>query len=69
MIVIGDRVFYYQSSDTSGFGLVVDVVQSPNVSEKYPGLRRSNRRILVILKDNGRLEEYIDEDCKKVMEM
>ena len=21
------------------------------------------------LKDNGRLEEYIDEDCKKVMEM
>ena len=68
MIEIGDRVFYYQSSDTSGFGLVVDVVL-PNASKKYPGLRRSNRRILVILKDNGRLEEYIDEDCKKVMEM
>ena len=77
MIMIGSRVFYHEEYlKHSGFGLVVDVVSFPNVSEKYPSLQRhieektkSKIRILVILKDNGQLEEFIESDCKTVVEI
>ena len=73
MIGVGDRVFYFEdNSKTSGFGLVIDEVQN---SEKYKITKSDNKKnnlnvhIFLILKDNGQLEEFVEVDLKKVLDL
>jgi len=73
----GDRVFYFErlspSTDCSGFGLVIENVEGQ--SEKYPYTKKHieeqkiGKRIFLILKDSGELEEFLETDCKKVLEI
>ena len=72
MIKVGDRVFYYEGCRTKiGFGLVIEVVEK---SEKFKFSQRHiektnlNTKVLLILKDNGLLEEFVEMDLKKVLE-
>lgn len=73
----GDRVFYFErlspNLDCSGFGLVIEIVKGQ--SEKYPYTKKHideqkiGKRIFLILKDSGELEEFLETDCKKVLEI
>lgn len=76
-IQTGDRVFYFErlspNLDCSGFGLVIEIVKDR--SEKYPYTKKHieeqkiGKRIFLILKDSGELEEFLETDCKKVLEI
>lgn len=72
MIKVGDRVFYYEGFNESqiGFGLVIDAVQK---SEKYKFTIHKKKilipKVFLILKDNGQLEEFVELDLKKVVDI
>lgn len=74
MIIIGDRVFYLERrrdelGDVQGFGLVVDLVVGKSI--KFPAVNEKSLRtkVFVILKDNGELEEFLEFDLKKLVDI
>ena len=77
VIHTGDRIFYFEGASTrpdgTGFGLVIEVIEGQ--SKKYPYTKKQSasqtigKRIFLILKDSGELEEFLEADCKKVLEI
>lgn len=68
MINVGDRVFYCESMLHHGFGTVLEISSYGYISEKYHS-KNIRCRIILILKDaNGEFEEFLETDCRPVLE-